>query len=810
MRKIDAFISYSRRQNETIVQELQSSLQSFSKKWWKKRAAWVFRDETSLSATPALWPSIVSALEDSESLIVLASPDAARSKWVNKEIDWWLANKSSDRLFLVLLSGSLDWDSQIGDFADSASACPPKLRRVFQTEPRYVDLRVFTSRHRKVLHKDPAFRSCVADIASAIHQKPKEELFSEELNQEKILKRVAVSVASVMAILLAASIWLANLAAVNATRAENALENVTSAVSGVSRTIANRFIDHKELPIAIVDDVLLEIEQLITSVEESAGENPELLQEAAFALTQLAFTRLQRGGVDEADRLLQRAQNILAVLKQKDGFAINPKLGASLRLGRSAINATLGEPFEHDLSPEEASLLPLSPSKKTHKFGDVHNLSLQLDAAFSSGDPRALTELAPQLATLVKDEKPNLLSPSHANIIAGAKTLLAKVHCSIGDASHGIQYSIDAKEFLPPLELFASNSRQVTNLIYVIHNTHGTCAARLGKADDALNSLRKAYQHAKNIKENDNNFIAISNFGASASTYGRVLLQSNSIKDAIQVLEEGLLHYLAALDLDAGNMITLHGYATLSLNLALGYGLIEKNEELREVAEAALAKTEGVTMPQIEMARANLFRLLTWGKNAAENAQKARKIWSRYVSNPIFSAEAGQALRETHHFFDYLIFLEEADSSFFSKDYLESEKSALKAARAATEADKQNNTVPGQYERRALWTLAAAQWYLGKPAVALSNFEHALELYGGINPNLVLLVAHTKLATGDKHGALELYRTAVTETVDLWDNGEMIGSYLWDEAVVADLKRYQNKGLLKKSAVQSVLDALGN
>jgi hypothetical protein len=62
-------------------------------RWYRRRALRVFRDDTSLSATPHLWPTIEQALGESRFLILLASPEAAASQWVNKEVDWWLAHR---------------------------------------------------------------------------------------------------------------------------------------------------------------------------------------------------------------------------------------------------------------------------------------------------------------------------------------------------------------------------------------------------------------------------------------------------------------------------------------------------------------------------------------------------------------------------------------------------------------------------------------------------------------------------------------------------------------------------------------------
>jgi hypothetical protein len=82
-----AFISYSHAAEDgKLAPALQSALHRFAKPWYRLRALDVFRDETSLSVTPALWPSIEKALSESEYFILMASPKAAASHWVRQEM----------------------------------------------------------------------------------------------------------------------------------------------------------------------------------------------------------------------------------------------------------------------------------------------------------------------------------------------------------------------------------------------------------------------------------------------------------------------------------------------------------------------------------------------------------------------------------------------------------------------------------------------------------------------------------------------------------------------------------------------------
>src|SRR5688572_31157284 len=84
-RRYDAFVSYSHAADGKLAPALQAALHRFAKPWYRRRALRVFRDETSLSASPALWPSIEAALAASRYFVLLASPAAAQSRWVGQE-----------------------------------------------------------------------------------------------------------------------------------------------------------------------------------------------------------------------------------------------------------------------------------------------------------------------------------------------------------------------------------------------------------------------------------------------------------------------------------------------------------------------------------------------------------------------------------------------------------------------------------------------------------------------------------------------------------------------------------------------------
>jgi hypothetical protein len=123
----DAFISYSHAKDKPVAAALQAVVQTLGKPWYRRRALRVFRDDTSLSATPGLWPSIEQALAQSRFLIFLASPEAAASQWVGKEVAYWLEYKGADTLLIALTDGDLAWDSVAGDFRSPGTPALPEV-----------------------------------------------------------------------------------------------------------------------------------------------------------------------------------------------------------------------------------------------------------------------------------------------------------------------------------------------------------------------------------------------------------------------------------------------------------------------------------------------------------------------------------------------------------------------------------------------------------------------------------------------------------------------------------------------------------
>lgn len=178
----------------------------------RPRALRVFRDTASLSANPGLWSSIETALASSAWLVLMASPEAARSPWVDREVAWWLENKSPQRLLVVLTEGEFFWGDDSGRGEDASAALSPALRGAFAEEPRWVDLR-WLHDVDQVDQSNPRLRECVADVAAAVREVPKDVLVGEHIRQHRRTMRLARGGVSGLVVLLIAAVVAAVVAA---------------------------------------------------------------------------------------------------------------------------------------------------------------------------------------------------------------------------------------------------------------------------------------------------------------------------------------------------------------------------------------------------------------------------------------------------------------------------------------------------------------------------------------------------------------------------------------------------------------------
>ena len=231
--KFKAFVSYSHQADARLAPALQRGLQRFAKPWYGTRAMQLFRDQTDLTVAPGLWPEIVRALEDSEFLLVLASPAGAASKWIDREIGWWLEHRGPAQLLIVLTEGALVWDEARGGFSlQESSALNPRLANAFDHEPLWLDLR-WARDETDLTLGNGRFQESVADVSAALNRVPKDTLIGEDQRQHRHFRYAAWTMVSLLAVLAVAAAVLGLLASQQRDTAERRLVDLLYVPAGL-------------------------------------------------------------------------------------------------------------------------------------------------------------------------------------------------------------------------------------------------------------------------------------------------------------------------------------------------------------------------------------------------------------------------------------------------------------------------------------------------------------------------------------------------------------------------------------------------
>lgn len=293
-----AFISYSHA-DERWAKWLQRSLEHYRLpkrlsndvlgQTLPKRLYPVFRDRSELSSSSNLAGSLHESLKNSENLIVICSPAAANSHWINEEIKYFQSLGRSDRIFCLMVDGEPYSNSD-------QCAFPPALLQSDETGT--------TVEHLAADIREDGKRDALLKIIGGILQ-----VGIDALKQRDAQRRVRVfaSIATGSALLAVAMVILSIFAFTAKQESElrrGQAENLIGFMLGDLRG--------KLTPIGrldILDAVGDEAMEYFEKLDDNA--TPKDLLSRAMALRQIGEVRFNQGQLEPALQSFYESRNLL-------------------------------------------------------------------------------------------------------------------------------------------------------------------------------------------------------------------------------------------------------------------------------------------------------------------------------------------------------------------------------------------------------------------------------------------------------------------------------------------------------------------
>ena len=198
--RYDGFISYSRDDAE-MAEAVRHGFERLARPLLARRALSIALDATDFGAATDLPAQIRRHLDESDHLILLASPASAGSQWVAREVEHWLTTRGPERLLIAWIGGELTDSPTHGPIPP----LPPPLLERFPDAPNWVDLTVGEA----AALEDRAFRAAMTRLAAPLHGTTPVELDSEDLRVHRRNRRIQTT-----AIVLLGALALATTAGV--------------------------------------------------------------------------------------------------------------------------------------------------------------------------------------------------------------------------------------------------------------------------------------------------------------------------------------------------------------------------------------------------------------------------------------------------------------------------------------------------------------------------------------------------------------------------------------------------------------------
>ena len=301
MFRYKAFVSYSH-DDERFAARLHEQLEKYripkrlvqGQGMSGNRLGTIFRDRDELSSAVSLTGVIRTALADSEYLIVVCSPSAAASRWVDEEVKAFQEVRGREHILLIIAAG---------DPLDATQECFPEIIRETEDEPLAADARETGDGPRRALLK------LIAGLLGVEF---------DELKQRESLRRRnrLVVTTSAAAIILTTSALLFTQAQRAEQEAADQRAQATALVGYLVDDLEERLVNYEE--VGELDARLSQALNYFATVNP-ADMDVDTLKKYRTAIRGVGMVRIRQGKLEDALETFKRAAVVGETLVERQG-----------------------------------------------------------------------------------------------------------------------------------------------------------------------------------------------------------------------------------------------------------------------------------------------------------------------------------------------------------------------------------------------------------------------------------------------------------------------------------------------------------
>ncbi len=456
----------------------------------------LFRDREDLASSGELGPKIRAALADSDALIVVCSPDAARSRWVNEEVLEFKRLFGTARVYCLIVAG----EPHAGD---ERECFPPAVRHeldadgnlsVSKAEPIAADLR--PGKDGKSLARLKLLSGLLGVELDRLRQR------EVQRRQRRLLAVTGLALA-VMIVTTALAVQ-AVIARKDAERRQKQAENLVTFMLG-DLYVKLQQVQRLDIMAAVNDQAMKYFESLpVTDVTE------EVLEQRAKALEKIGTVNLDQGSIAAAAGSYRAALPLAARLaKSKPADAARQTAYARLLTYVGMTHWYSGE-LDEALHQFEAARTVLEKARETDArnlllieplAGVENNIGhiLESRGELEAAEARYRSMLA--LSRRMVDAAPN---DTDASVSLGlAHNNLGKLALMRGDLATSVaEYSADARIESELARRNPQDNNQAEK-VAITRATLGRTLAMAGRADAGTADLQEAVEIVARLRRVD-------------------------------------------------------------------------------------------------------------------------------------------------------------------------------------------------------------------------------------------------------------------------------------------------------------------